>query len=68
MFYGPTHDKVLYTTFFIVNSFEDDYFALNAMAHAPPQLGIAIGRYKDDVYNGNDVKTGKVSTSVLSEV
>lgn len=52
-FYGPTDSKVLANAQYTLKSFAD-YFAVNGIGYGdqPLSLGLAIGRYTGDVYNG----------------
>lgn len=53
-FYQPSESKVLANAYYTMNSFAD-YFNINKIGYdtaAPLTLGLAIGRYTGDVYNG----------------
>mmetsp|Transcript_2345 Transcript_2345/g.4579 ORF Transcript_2345/g.4579 Transcript_2345/m.4579 type:complete len:609 (+) Transcript_2345:153-1979(+) len=50
--YSPTEEKAMANLLYKIKAFEG-YFAINALGwFKKPQLGVAIGRYTGDVYNG----------------
>jgi len=62
-YFAPSGDFPMANLFYTIDKF-DDYFNINALNWGgQPQLGVALGRYTGDVYNGGCEYPGNICPS-----